>query len=127
MRTFIFAALVLSSTLAFAGRLEEVYNPEMSYEQSYKNAKVEKAIKRALLQRGWSVKDQKSGKITAKLVLRAHRATVDIHYGSGKINFKYIDSVALKAKQKKGKQMIHRNYNRWIMNLEKDINIFLMD
>lgn len=127
MRSLIIVALMIGSTLAFAGRLEPVYNAEMSYEASISDAKVEKAIKKALIQRGWRAKETTSGKVKAHITLRSHTANTDITYGNGSIKFTYVNSTNLKAKQKKGEQYIHRNYNRWIMNLEKDINAFLLD
>ena len=77
-------------------------------------------IERAIVsgaQRGWTARAVEPGHIEARLVVRTHVAVVDIHYDESaySITYKQSDNLNYKA----GK--IHRNYNRWVRNLDLDL------
>jgi hypothetical protein len=78
---------------------------------------VEKAISRAGATMGWQMAPQGPGKMEGVLVLRNHRAVVDINYDAKNYTIKYKDSSNL---QYDG-TTIHPNYNGWIQNLDKAI------
>ena len=78
---------------------------------------VEKAILRAGATLGWQMVPQGPGKMEGVLVLRTHRAVVDIDYDAKSYGIKYKDSSNL---QYDGTN-IHPNYNGWIQNLDKAI------
>lgn len=80
-------------------------------------ADVERAIIRAGLQRGWIMRPVKPGHILGTLNVRQHSAVVDITYDTKSYNIAYKDSSNLDYNDGR----IHRNYNGWIQNLEKDI------
>ena len=80
-------------------------------------ADVEMAIKRAGAGLGWQIVPRAPGKAEGILVLRDHRAVVDITYDTKAYSIVYKDSSNL---QYDGK-MIHSNYNGWIQNLDKAI------
>ena len=69
------------------------------------------------VQRGWKAHVVDPGHIEARLVVRTHVAVVDIHYNDSaySITYKQSDNLDYKA----GK--IHRNYNRWVRNLDLDL------
>ena len=81
-------------------------------------ADVEAAIRRAGQGLGWQIVPQGPGKAEGTLVLRDHRAVVDITYDTKSYSIKYKDSSNL---QYDGKT-IHSNYNGWIQNLDKAIS-----
>ena len=82
---------------------------------------IEKAVIRAGLQLGWQIVTQGLGKAEGVLVLRTHRAVVDITYDTRSFSITYKDSVNLDYRP--NDNTIHSNYNGWIQNLEKAIRI----
>lgn len=110
-------------------------------------------IERAIIvgtQRGWVMKPIAPGHIEAKLSVRSHLAVVDIHYDESAFSIRYQTSRNLNykagntdecVKQPRGQRggsatgsstrcarsaRIHRNYNRWVRNLEMDLNQSLL-
>ena len=81
-------------------------------------ADVETAIRRAGHGLGWQITPQGPGKAEGVLVLRDHRAVVDITYDTKNYSITYKDSANL---QYDGKT-IHSNYNGWVQNLDKAIS-----
>ena len=77
------------------------------------------AIIRAGTALGWQMKDDGPGKLTGMLYLRDHTAVVDIPYSTSSYSIIFKSSVNLKQS---GDQ-IHRNYNSWIQNLNRDIGV----
>ncbi len=82
---------------------------------------IAKAIKRAGITLGWQMKDKAEGEIIGTLLLRKHMAKVSIKYTTDYYSIKYLDSKELRYDGTK----IHRNYNGWIQNLDRDIQIQL--
>jgi hypothetical protein len=78
-----------------------------------------KAIMRAGLTLGWQITPMGPGRAEGVLVLRRHRAVVDITYDTGSFSITYKDSVNLDYDAQE--KTIHSNYNGWIRNLEKAI------
>lgn len=80
---------------------------------------IEKAITRAGLTLGWQIAPKAPGQIEGVLLLRKHKAVVDITYDTKFYNIKYKDSVNLDYRAED--KTIHSNYNGWIQNLDKGI------
>jgi hypothetical protein len=78
---------------------------------------VQKAITRAGVGLGWQMTPREPGKMEGVLMLRTHRAVVDITYDTATYSIKYKDSSNL---QYDGSS-IHSNYNGWVQNLDKAI------
>jgi len=78
---------------------------------------IEKAIIRAGVGLGWQMVSRGKGKVEGTLVLREHRAVVDIDYDAKNFNIKYKDSTKLDYDGEK----IHPNYNSWVQNLDRAI------
>lgn len=78
---------------------------------------VGKAITRAGVTLGWQMKTVKPGNIVGTLSMRGHTAVVDVTYDTQTYNITYKDSVNLEYNG----QHIHKNYNGWIQNLDRDI------
>ena len=79
---------------------------------------VKAAIIRAGAGLGWIMKEAGPGKLTANLAVRKHTAQVEIPYSSKSYSITYKDSTNLDAAD----GQIHKNYNGWIQNLNKNIN-----
>jgi hypothetical protein len=87
--------------------------------------KIEWAVARALAERGWIVEERQPRSILAVYrkgdkagrtrVTRDQNTLVDNYAGSENL-----------LEQREGNQiLIHRNVNNWLINLEKDISVFL--
>jgi len=110
-------------------RTAPLYNPEpISVPEGLSMKEVGKAVKLAMIQRGWAASSAKPGKILAVLHIRKHTAKVLITYDKKSVKIKYVGSENLKYKKKEdGTEIIHKNYNSWIRNLATDIQAKLSE
>jgi hypothetical protein len=83
-------------------------------------AKVEKGILAGCIDKGWSCNVVNEGLIEASLSVRQHRALAQIPYSAGNYSIVYQDSQMLDYNGKRN--TIHRNYNRWVNNLDDAIS-----
>jgi hypothetical protein len=79
--------------------------------------KVKKAIVVAGTKLGWQMQPVADGQIVATLFNRGHMAKLDIKYSAETYSLTYKDSSNLKYDGTN----IHRNYNKWIDNLDRNI------
>ena len=82
---------------------------------------VRKAIIRAGGSLGWQFRDNGPDAMIGTLILRTHTAVVDIPYSTKQYSITYKDSTNLDYNG----TSIHSNYNGWIQNLHKAINVQL--
>ena len=66
---------------------------------------------------GWRIADAGPGRLEGTLHLREHTAVVDIPYSASKYSILYKSSEKLDATG----GTIHRNYNGWVQNLDRQI------
>ncbi|MGH8380495.1 hypothetical protein [Pseudomonas sp.] len=84
----------------------------------YSHAQVQQAILKAVADRGWTARKVTPDLIQADILVRnTFYAAVDIRYSVSNFRINYRDSRELGYKDGK----IHRNYNRWVNNLDKNI------
>ncbi|OLU33175.1 hypothetical protein BVH03_05145 [Pseudomonas sp. PA15(2017)] len=76
-----------------------------------------RAILTALQRRQWTVERADRGQIMALITRRSHQAEITIPYSASGYSIRYRDSHNLDYR--KGK--IHRNYNKWVRNLDRSI------
>jgi hypothetical protein len=81
------------------------------------DAQIVKAMQSGGATRGWIVKQVEPGHVEATIYVRSHMAKVDIMYDAAAYSIRYNDSENLDYKDGK----IHRNYNKWVQNLNMDI------
>jgi predicted lipoprotein len=120
IRSVLVAAAVLSlSGCTFTSK------PLMNFDQSavepgHTAEQVEQAVIESLKSRGWQVQERTPGRILAKLEKRGkHSATIAVTYSATNYSIAYVDSENLNYDAATGD--IHRNYNRWVNNLNADI------
>ncbi len=89
--------------------------------QNYTNDQVKNAIIEAGLSRDWVMTPQAPGVIQGRYTNRNHSAEVLIHYTNKGYEISYANSQNLLASEGK----IHKNYNRWVNNLDHDIQVRL--
>ena len=117
--------LLLAGLSAFAGR-KPIHTGQVELSEGHTLEQVSKAIKKSLAGRGWTLLESKDNEITARLNLRSHMAKVRFEFDTKNVTIHYVDSKNLDFKEKKGVKKIHRNYNKWIYNLERDISNHLI-
>ncbi|MCF6346318.1 MAG: hypothetical protein L3J00_07605 [Thiomicrorhabdus sp.] len=88
-----------------------------------KKEQVRKAIKTAGASLGWIIKDIDSNTLEATLLVRSHVAKVTIPYSGKEYSLLYKSSENLKYDAEKN--TIHKNYNSWITNLDRKIQVQL--
>lgn len=76
-----------------------------------------RAILTALQRRQWTVERADQGQILASITRRSHQAQITIPYTASAYSIRYRDSRNLGYRDGK----IHRNYNKWILNLDRSI------
>ena len=122
------SAILLVGVLFMAGcRGANVYNvveAPIPTTQKVSNDKIFKAIKAAGRSLGWNVKKLKNGEAKASINVRGkHTAVVQITYNQKSYSINYLNSQNLKYDEEKN--TIHKNYNSWIMNLDRAIQFEL--
>lgn len=80
-------------------------------------------IERGLRTRGWQVAARRPGAIDAYVIIRQHRADITVSYDADSYSIAYRDSQGLEYRNGR----IHRNYNRWVGNLNTDIQRAMAD
>ncbi|MEJ0058905.1 MAG: hypothetical protein WDM79_04640 [Terricaulis sp.] len=113
-----FAAVVLSA-LAMTGCTTAKYLriTDAPIGSDVPDDQIAAKIERALSNKGWQVGARRPGAIDAFVVIREHRAEVTITYDNDSYSIEYLGSQNLDATQR----TIHRNYNRWVANLNTEI------
>jgi len=109
--------LISISANAKAPYILNIENSPINSTQEMTVADVERAIIEGARVRGWQPRVVEPGHIEAVLYIRSHVATVDIYFGTTSYSIIYKDSVNLDYKNGR----IHRNYNKWVQNLNSDI------
>jgi hypothetical protein len=113
--------LLCIPSLSFGARDEPIYDATIRVPATVKMEDIAKAIKSGLIARDWTVQREENGVIEAKLFVRSHTADIRIPFNKDSINIQYVSSTNLLYDEKQGIKYIHRNYNKWIKLLERDI------
>ena len=93
-------------------------------EKKLSKDQVKKAILKAGLSKGWSITPVDDNKLLGTLVVRnKHTIKVSIPYSTSGYSLMYADSDNMLYDAENN--TIHRNYNRWVRNLESAINMQL--
>lgn len=111
--------LAAMAALALPGCTRPIYNvSQRSFQNpgSFEHRTVQ--ILRAAGGLGWQTVVVRPGVIRATLNLRSHVAVAEITYNQEVFSIIYVDSSNLDYDG----SSIHRNYNGWIMNLERAIS-----
>lgn len=113
--------IVCVLALAGCARTAPVVNVNKSIAVQVSNDQVKKAILQDGLERGWALTAVSPGVIEGRLTQRDHVADIRINYTQTNYTINYVSSKNLMA----GSGNIHHNYNRWINNLDREIQIKL--
>jgi hypothetical protein len=127
IRTYRGIVIVIAAVLlaACATTGQPVYNvtqsPVVTSKATRTSDDVSKAIVRAGTGLGWQMIADRPGHITGTLKVRNHVAVVDIDYNPKFYSIKYKESSNLNYDGAN----IHRNYNGWVQNLDRQIQVQL--
>lgn len=114
-------AATVVGALAGCARTAPIEQVNAIVSAGHTEAQVKDAIIKAGAQRQWIMSDAGHGVIKGKLQNRDHVADIKINYSATSYSIVYVSSINLMAANGK----IHRNYNRWVHNLDKDIQVTL--
>lgn len=114
-------AFVVVGALAGCARTAPIDNIQTSVGAGYSETQVKNAIFKAGVEREWIMNEAGRGVIKARQQSRDHVAEVRINYSASGYSITYDNSLNMQASGGK----IHRNYNRWVNNLNKDIQVNL--
>lgn len=124
MKKILFVLLAIFSLAAC--KSTQVYNVEKANVPTGLSSKqVEKNIVKALTQKGWQIKANNNGIILAEILVRTHTARIQIDFDASHYSINYIDSTNLKYNE--AKNTIHRNYNNWIIYIDRLIQTGLVE
>ena len=124
LRKTFFVAMIVVTMVLVGCRSTPVYNVTDMPVTASSNAKAEdvkKAIFAAGASLGWQMKEVEPGHIVGSLFVRKHSAIVDIPYSTESYSIQYKDSTELGYDGTN----IHSNYNGWIQNLNRAIQVRL--
>src|SRR5882672_9001026 len=120
MQKIVLPLLISLSVLACAHNAQPLYNAEFSVPTAATMEDISKAIKSALIAHEWTIQKEEPEKIEARIFTRSHKAEIVINYNVNRIRIQYVSSDNLNYD--KSENTIHRNYNKWIHFLERDIS-----
>ncbi|BBS39149.1 hypothetical protein ACHHY8_08540 [Enterobacter cloacae complex sp. 2024EL-00215] len=116
-----FAAFAIAGALAGCARTAPVDQVHSIVSAGHTAEQVKTAILKAGQKREWIMTEAGPGVIKGRLQARDHSAEVRIPYSATSYSINYESSLNLKASGGK----IHKNYNRWVHNLDHDIQLNL--
>ncbi|WP_283624103.1 LptM family lipoprotein [Morganella morganii] len=117
----VLTALAVTALLGGCARTAPIMTPETAITANVSADKVKNAILEAGQKRDWIMTPVSPGVIEGKLIARDHSVRIKVTYNATSYKISYVDSQNLRAADGK----IHKNYNRWVNNLDKDIQIRL--
>ena len=115
------AAAVFVGALAGCARTAPIAQVHSIVSTSHTADQVKTAILKAGQKRDWIMTETGPGMIKGRLQSRDHSVQVSIPYTATSYSINYENSLNLKAADGK----IHKNYNRWVNNLDHDIQLNL--
>ena len=122
MRKVVLLLLISLFVLSCAHKVQPIYDAEISVPPKAQSEDISKAIRSALIARGWTVTKEDQDVIESQIHVRSHTAAIRIPFNEQSIRIRYVSSDHLLYSQESGTASIHRNYNKWIKLLEQDIS-----
>ena len=117
---FIFSSIWLAACTSHP--IMNVYDrpiPDRLDGQPQTTQTVSNAIQAGCVDKGWVCREVKPGVVDASIAVRKHRATAVINYNAERYSIAYKNSTLLDYNA--SRNTIHRNYNRWVNNLDHAI------
>lgn len=120
---FLLALLLPLLLLTMGFRQSPLVDPApISVPAGLTDVQVGKAVKAALIGRGWTVTGDQPGSASASLSRDEWMAKIRVDYDTKQVQIRYVDSSHLKYEVKRdGTRLIHSNYMGWMKFLSGDI------
>jgi hypothetical protein len=121
-------ALLLGAVLAGCARTAKIYNvtgaaiPPPAAGKTLTMDQVARAIVAAGTRRQWEIEPVRAGELMGTLRLRAHLAVISIRHDTSTFSITFVRGENILHEGDE----IHRNYNNWIHNLEREITAELI-
>ncbi len=88
---------------------------------------VRRTIQTAAMLKNWSLEERGPGAMLGTLNVRGkHTIMIDIAYTASSYSLNYNNSINMNYTQDGGMGIIHPNYNKWVQDLRKAIQIELL-
>lgn len=113
--------LIFVTALAGCARTAPILTPQTTITTQNSTDQVKSAIFEAGLKRGWIMTPAGAGIINGRMASRGYSVNIRINYSASAYTINYVSSTNLRARR----GSIHRNYNRWVNNLDNDIQLQL--
>lgn len=120
LNTILMLALTATLLTGCAGTAP-IHNVNQSLSQRYTDNQMKVAIIEAGIGRKWVMTPVAPGILNGRLSQRGFTANIRVTYTDQSYSIQYVSSENLKAENGE----IHGNYNRWINNLDQDIQLRL--
>ena len=116
--------IALLAMPAQAASTAPMYKPEPIQVSAGKGPEaVKKAVRKAFFDKNWEAREIGPGHLQGKHTKsgkdKMHVAVVDVRFDAKSVRISYKDSQGLNYNKESG--VIHKTYNSWIRNLEKNI------
>jgi hypothetical protein len=117
--------IALLAVPAYAANTAPLYKPEPIEVPAGKSADdVKKAVRKALFDKDWEIREIGPGHLQGKHTKsggkgKLHVAVLDVRFDTKSVRIGYKDSQELNYDKDSG--VIHKTYNNWVRNLEKNI------
>ena len=116
--------IALLAMPAQAASTAPMYKPEPILVPADKGPEaVKKAVRKAFFDKNWEAREIGPGHLQGKHTKsgkdKMHVAVVDVRFDAKSVRISYKDSQELNYNKESG--VIHKTYNNWIRNLEKNI------
>jgi hypothetical protein len=119
----LFVTISLSLSLVACTRLQPLRNPTFEI-AIHDNAKIQEAIRQALVRRDWSITIRHTNGFDAVYNRSSQLgAKIRVTHVEGTVTIRYLGSHGLDYSTSNGAAKIHKRYNLWVTNLERDIQI----
>ena len=121
---FFMSAALLQAGCSTQQRIHNVQGSAIPGGRALSMQAVNKAITEAARFKRWRVSNVDDDTVEARITVRGrHKATVHIDYSTTSYDITLVNSTGLD--QKRGR--IHRNYNKWVILLDQEIQDRLLD
>ncbi|MDV7341018.1 hypothetical protein RYZ26_15535 [Terasakiella sp. A23] len=118
----VFVCLLLTGCFGRIQPLYSVYNHPVPSSADFMSLReISEVIELSAVNRKWLVEEQYPGLLTLTFRKKTHMAVVEVSFDQSNYSIKYVNSTHLLYNG----TTIHRNYNRWVANLERDIEMNL--
>ena len=104
-------------------RLQPLHTPSFQVATT-DSSKIQEAIRQALLDRHWSIIARRSDGFDAEYRRTPQMgAKIRVTHAGDKVAIQYLDSSEMEYSTQEGFPEIHKRYNVWVANLERDIQV----